>query len=145
MSVRHALPEDAGALAALHARLFPKGPWDQAFWQDAIKRPSDVALVLGQPPRGLALIRIAADEAELLTVGTTLPGQGDGRALVSAASKTALDLGAERLFLEVSTLNRAALGLYRAMGFVRLALRPAYYSDGSDAEVMALALRPQED
>ncbi|MEM6745833.1 MAG: GNAT family N-acetyltransferase [Pseudomonadota bacterium] len=145
MTVRRAVVMDAPELEALHLTLFPEGPWDRGFWRQAMERPSDAVLVIGQPPRGFALVRAAADEAELLTIGTAIPGQGDGWALVTASAKAALDLGAERLFLEVSAANRSALGLYSRMGFVRLATRPGYYRDGSDAEVMALNLRRQED
>ena len=145
MTVHAANVSDAGVLATLHAVLFPDGPWDEAFWRDVLNRPTDRAILIGTPPRGLALIRAAAGEAELLTVGTTTQRRGDGTALVKAAAEAALDLGAERLFLEVSARNRGALKLYGRLGFVRLALRPAYYHDGSDAEVMALELHPQED
>ncbi len=145
MTVRAAQAADAPLLEELHRTLFPTGPWEASFWLEAIGRPSDAVLVMGSPVRGFAMIRAAADEAELLTIGTTRPRQGDGRALLAASAQAALDLGAERLFLEVSARNRGARGLYRDMGFVRLALRQSYYHDGSDAEVMALDLCPQED
>lgn len=145
MTVRAAEAADVPVLEELHRMLFPSGPWDAPFWLEALDRPSDAVWVIGSPVRGFAMIRAAADEAELLTIGTTHPRQGDGRALLAASVQAALDLGAERLFLEVSARNRGALGLYRDMGFVRLALRQSYYHDGSDAEIMALDLCPQED
>ncbi|MEO1042266.1 MAG: GNAT family N-acetyltransferase [Pseudomonadota bacterium] len=145
MNVRLAKKDDAAALARLHEALFPQRPWDEPFWMAALGRSTDGVLVIGEPPRGFAMIRAAAGEAELLTIGTTAPGQGDGETLLNAAISLALDFGAERLFLEVSSRNRGALRLYQRAGFARLALRPAYYSDGSDAEVMALNLCPQED
>ncbi|MEM6914481.1 MAG: N-acetyltransferase, partial [Pseudomonadota bacterium] len=134
MTVRQADKSDAPVLARLHTALFPQRPWDTQFWESSIGRASDCAFVTGEPARGFALIRAAAGEAELLTIGTTAPRNGDGRALLAAAAQSSLDLGAERLFLEVSSRNRGALRLYQRVGFVRLALRPAYYSDGSDAE-----------
>nr|WP_269815610.1 GNAT family N-acetyltransferase [Parvularcula mediterranea] len=125
-------------LAKLHGTVFPDGPWDEAFWRGAIASSHDLILVLED--RAFIALRLIGPEAEILTVGTTLPGKGDGMALVEEAKLRALAAGAQRLFLEVSIANKAALGLYGKAGFARVGNRPNYYSDGSDAAIMRFDL-----
>ena len=40
------------------------------------------------------------------------------------------------MILEVSSVNQAAIELYRNVGFVENGRRPRYYSDGTDAVLM---------
>jgi len=146
LTVRLASTEDdARAMALCHAQLFPTGPWDKAFWLSAQSNAFDCPLILGQPTRAFALFRILGDEAELLTIGTTRPGDGDGALLLSEVVTRGLAAGAKRLFLEVSDANKAALYLYRQAGFVEIGRRPKYYPDGSDALTMRLNLMPNGD
>jgi ribosomal-protein-alanine N-acetyltransferase len=101
--------------------------------------------VLGDAPVGLILWRVAADEAEILTI-CTVPAKrrrGVGRRLMEAAKARLAAAGTRRLFLEVAVDNDAAIALYRAFGFTDAGLRRAYYiqPDGPvDALVMALTL-----
>jgi ribosomal-protein-alanine N-acetyltransferase len=44
------------------------------------------------------------------------------------------------MFLEVAAQNTAARALYAALGFTETGRRPAYYEDGGDALILALAL-----
>ena len=48
--------------------------------------------------------------------------------------------GAERMLLEVSAANAAAVAFYDAQGFARIDVRRRYYRDGSDALVLARPL-----
>ena len=91
---------------------------------------------------GLVLARVAADEAELLTIGV-LPQarrRGVGLALLRAAAGEAARLGAIRLFLEVATRNAPARALYAQAGLVEVGRRRRYYPDGDDALVLAMPL-----
>ncbi len=94
----------------------------------------------------MILARYAADEAEVLTVAVVPERrqQGLGGRLVAAAAEEARKQGATRLFLEVSTRNPAARGLYQRLGFVQVGRRRGYYADGSDALTLSRALA-QED
>jgi ribosomal-protein-alanine N-acetyltransferase len=95
---------------------------------------------------GFALCRIAADEAELLTIAVRADRrrQGAGTALLRLVLALAGKRGARRLFLEVGSDNPGALHLYRQAGFEAVGRRPAYYSRPgrkiADATVMRLVL-----
>jgi ribosomal-protein-alanine N-acetyltransferase len=131
----------ATALAAIHARAFDDGnAWSAGVVAGQLGRPGVFALIAGTC--GMIIARVAADEAEVLTVGVVpeFRQRGVGRALIQAAAETARYHGAKKLFLEVSTRNPAARGLYQALGFASAGRRRAYYADGSDALVLVLPL-----
>lgn len=95
---------------------------------------------------GMAICRVAADEAELLTVavGPRHRRRGAGRRLVAAVIEQARLAGARTLFLEVGVDNPAARALYDSLGFVEAGRRKGYYArvDGppADAIIMRLTL-----
>ena len=134
--IRLAVPGDAARLAELHRAVFPDGAWDASFWKGATASAFDSVFLLGEPPRAFAALRHTGDDAEVLTIGTTTPQQGDGLSLMRAILTVATAAGAQRLFLEVSTANKAALRLYKTCGFDTEGRRKAYYRDGSDALVL---------
>ena len=95
----------------------------------------------------MILARVAADEAEILTLAVD-PGQrrrGLGSALLRAAMDRAAGLGAMSMFLEVAVTNHAARALYAAHGFIEAGLRRRYYSDGTDALVLRSTLSRRGD
>ncbi len=135
---------DVGRLARVHAASFEGGDtWNAASLSILLDMPGTFAR-LSPGEDGMAVFRVAADEAELLTLAV-LPAarrKGVGRALLSQVARASHDLGAVRLFLEVSATNTAARSLYERSGFVEVARRRRYYADGSDALVMAAPLGP---
>ena len=108
-----------------------------------------LAATAGTPgdPLGFILCRLAADEAEILSLGVTPDArrQGCAVALVEAAMRHAAVHGARRLYLEVAEDNAAARALYRSSGFEAVGRREAYYrrSEGALAAiVLARSLEP---
>jgi ribosomal-protein-alanine N-acetyltransferase len=94
---------------------------------------------------GYTVVMIAAGEGHLLNLSVAADWQrrGIGRQLLAFVTKLARDYGAARLLLEVRPSNHAALALYAAAGFSRVALRRDYYPAGDareDAVVLELAL-----
>ena len=79
--------------------------------------------------RGFALGRIAADEAELLTIAVdpVHRRQGIGRTCCAAFETEAKSRGAVRAFLEVASTNETARRLYLASGWIGHGCRNAYY------------------
>lgn len=139
--------KDAEALAALHGRCFPC-PWkaeDFRRYADMSAYPGLLAWV-GPRLAGFLIVSIAADEAEILTLGTetALRRQGVASALLTRMMENVADLGATVIFLEVSVRNDAARALYERHGFVSEGLRKNYYNtpDGhEDAVIMKRTLR----
>jgi len=135
-------------LAALHGRCFPPGEcWNAAAMESLLGMPGCIALVAHAPdevPEGLAMLRVAADEAELLTLGVVPERRraGVGRRLLDEVRHVGREAGAHRLFLEVSVANQAAASLYETAGFAETGRRRRYYPDGSDALVLVSALEP---
>jgi ribosomal-protein-alanine N-acetyltransferase len=131
----------AAALAAIHAASFPPDEqWDAAAIATQLGQPGVFALL--HRSGGMVLARVAADEAEILTIAV-LPAmrqQGLGRALLLAAHARAAEAGARTVYLEVSPANTMAQAMYRRLGYTEIALRRRYYPDGSDAVVLACGI-----
>lgn len=137
----------AALLAALHGEAFPPAErWDEAAFAALLDQPYCFACVheafdpaLGETaPCGMALLRIAADEAELLTIGVrpAARGRGVGSALLTRSLAECAAGGAGRVYLEVAPGNAPAYALYLRHGFTEAGRRRRYYQDGSDALVM---------
>ena len=137
--------------AAMHGESFvPLGEraWTRQELAELLASPGVTGLVLQAEGRdaGIALCRVAADEAELLTIAVrpTERRRGAGRQLLAAVIDRVRDAGARTLFLEVGTDNLAARALYEAKGFQVIGTRTAYYRRGegppADALIMRLSL-----
>ena len=133
----------AGLFADLHAASFDEA-WEEAAFGALLASPGVFAFLAseGSESAGFILFRVAADEAEVLTLSVS-PEQrrkGVGRALVEAAAQAASDAGAIALLLEVAEDNGPAIELYERQGFRRTGRRKGYYDRGS-VRVDALTLR----
>lgn len=129
-------------LAALHAAAFaPERGWTA---QEIGALAADGRLVAASDDSGFALISLAADEAELLTllVAAERRGRGIGAALLDAALGEATQAGATVMHLEVAADNLAAISLYRAAGFNETGRRPRYYKRGAARIDAMLFSRP---
>lgn len=127
----------APAMAAIHAAAFPPAErWDAAVFRTQLDLPGVQGLI--HRDGGLILIRVAADEAEVLTLAVTPAARrrGIAAALLRQAAATLRAQGAHMLFLEVAVGNTAALALYRQAGFQQVGRRRHYYPDGGDALVL---------
>jgi ribosomal-protein-alanine N-acetyltransferase len=92
---------------------------------------------------GFVLSRVAAGEAEILTIGVDprFSRMGLGWRLMRAALRKARDQAAEAVFLEVDETNIAAVALYHKLGFAKVGERRAYYQDVNGARTAALVMR----
>lgn len=92
---------------------------------------------------GFLLARVAAGEAEILTIAVEprFLRLGLGWRLMRAGLREAQDRAAESMFLEVDQGNAAALGFYRKLGFSKVGERRAYYQDAAGAKTTALVMR----
>jgi ribosomal-protein-alanine N-acetyltransferase len=126
---------DARRLAALHAASFHRGWSDGEFETLLIDRNivADRATV-GSNLVGFILSRVAADEAEILSVAVATARRGKGLA------RRLLDLNLRRraVFLEVDEGNLPARKLYRRAGFREVGRREGYYPERKGAAALIL-------
>ena len=94
-----------------------------------------------QQDAGFSLMRVVADEAELLLIAVHPTAQrgGIGEALLDDFVTYAHDAGAHHLHLEVRSGN-PAMGLYNDKGFVIAGRRRDYYHGPQDEHYDALTL-----
>lgn len=140
--IRTATVRDLAAMADIHARAFTRA-WNENALAALMDGPGIFALLAEQEePSGFILIRVALDEAEILTLAIRPDARRKGLAagLLESAAARAREHGAARLFLEVAAANIPARNLYGKYGFGEVGLRKAYYEDGGDALTLAAAL-----
>ena len=150
-SHRPLAPCDLDVASALHADAFAsvgERGWTRQEIAELLAAPGATGFLVlaGGEAVGFALCRIAADEAELLTLAVRADRRrrGAGAALLRLVVALVRERGARHLFLEVGADNLAALHLYRQAGFEAVGQRPGYYSRPerkvADAIVMRLVL-----
>lgn len=138
--LRPSRPEDLQTLVAIEQQLFGDDAWSEGALADEL--PGAVVAEIDGDVVGYATSRVAGDVAELTRVGV-MPDHrrtGIGHILVQTMMEQANE--ANRMLLEVSAANEAALKFYASEGFVEIDRRPRYYRDGSDALVLRLPLGP---
>jgi ribosomal-protein-alanine N-acetyltransferase len=137
-------PRDAAAIATLHGASFRHG-WSDGEIERLLLDRNVVAhrAVIGRTLAGFILSRLAADEAEILSVAVTAARRGRGlaRALLDLHLRRLAGLGAHAVFLEVDEENEAARRLYRRAGFREVGRRPGYYQQDRGHAATALVLR----
>lgn len=143
--LRAATRDDAPALALLHAACFEEA-WSLAAMLEVLGMAGTFGHVVafeGLPPAAMAITRVAADEAELLTLAVGEPWRRHGlaRALVTEAADGAARRGARRLYLEVAADNAPARALYADEGFEPIGRRAGYYQRRAGPAVDAVTMR----
>lgn len=140
---------DAGAMAAVHREGFAR-PWNDGEFARLLVQDPVFGFGArqegrgGAPLSGFVLARLAAGEAEILTlaVAARVRRSGLGRRLMDAVLFRLHAERAESLFLEVDETNAAALTLYRRLGFREVGKRPGYYAERKGAPpTAALVMR----
>jgi ribosomal-protein-alanine N-acetyltransferase len=135
---------DAAAIARLHGASFRRGWSDDEV--EALLIDSGVVAdraMLGRTLAGFILSRVAADQAEILTIAVDASARGRklGRDLLQRNLQRLAGLGVRSVFLEVDAANSPALRLYAGMGFEEVGRREGYYPDGAGSASTALVLR----
>ena len=135
---------DAAPLSKLHAASFRRG-WSESEFEQLLTDRSVVAqrARVGRTVAGFILSRLAADEAEILSVavGNRFRGRGLGRRLLDLHLRRLAALGIQAVFLEVEDNNTAARRLYERAGFHEVGRRGGYYPRDDDEAGSALVLR----
>jgi ribosomal-protein-alanine N-acetyltransferase len=137
-------PRDAPALAALHGASFRRG-WSEDEFERLLLDRSVLAhrATLGYQPVGFIISRLAAGEAEILSVAVarTQQGRGLARRLLDLHMRRLAGLGVRTIFLEVDDDNLPARRLYARSAFRQVGRRDGYYPRPGSAAGAALVLR----
>jgi len=133
--------DDLAELRVLEQRCFSH-PWSEQALRGAVEDRQTLVLVLratgSRAIVAYGVFQVVADEFHIqdLAVVPEQRQRGLGRRLLFQA----LDLGARRgartAHLEVRESNRAALGLYRSLGFRTVGVRKGYYESPSEDAVV---------
>ena len=142
--IRPAAATDVPSLLALENQLFGPDAWSETSLRYELDGPGRRAVVLvsGAEVLGYAVTMRAGDMVDLQRIAVRRDHQRQGlagRLLADALAAGRAD-GAERMLLEVSATNAAAVAFYEAQGFARIDVRRRYYRDDSDALVLARPL-----
>ncbi len=136
-------PRDAAAFTPLHGQCFGRG-WSEDEFMRLLSDRSVIAqrAMAGRKVAGFILSRLAAGEAEILSVAVAPSHRGRGlaRTLLHLHLRRLAGLGCRTLFLEVDEDNTPARRLYQRAGFAQVGRREAYYGTGAGARA-ALVLR----
>ncbi len=130
---------DAAVIAALHAASFQRGWGEDEFHRLLLDRNVVChRATAGRSLIGFILSRLAAGEAEILSVAIapSWRGRGFARPLLDLHLRRLAGLGARTVFLEVGETNVPAGRLYRRAGFYEVGRRQGYYDGGATALVL---------
>jgi [ribosomal protein S18]-alanine N-acetyltransferase len=143
-SLADAAARHAGAFAALHGASFRRG-WSEDEFERLLMDRNVVAdcALLGPRPIGFILSRMAAGEAEILSVAVARAHQGRGlaRRLLDRHLRRLAGLSVRSVFLEVDDDSVPARRLYARSAFREVGRRKGYYPRPSGSAGTALVLR----
>ncbi|MGD0721142.1 MAG: GNAT family N-acetyltransferase [Roseiarcus sp.] len=144
--IRALRSERAEGCAAIHAESFAH-PWSLIEFETLLASKATVGAAAVDAAsdglRGFALSRLAADEAELLTIAvrSAARNRGVGRALMVEIVARLVAARARAVFLEVERTNLPAIALYTRLGFREVGQRQGYYRKPDGSAATALVLR----
>ena len=143
-SIEPATQRDAPRLAQLHGASFHRG-WGEGEFEGMIAERNTLVhrLRIGRKIIGFAVSRIAADEAEILSIAVAASHRGRGlsRNLLLTHLGHLAGRGVRTVFLEVEENNQPARRLYERSGFTIVGRRERYYRQASGEQLNALLMR----
>lgn len=142
--IGEASARDVAAIARLHAASFRRG-WSDGEIESMLADRHVVAhrASIGRNFAGFIISRMAADEAEILSVAvaSAYRGRAVARMLLRHHLGRLAAFGIRSVFLEVDEGNASALRLYRRAGFTEVGRRAGYYPNATGKPATALVLR----
>ena len=142
--VEPATLRDAPKLAQLHGASFHRG-WGEGEFEGMLSERNTLVhrLRLGRKIIGFAVSRMAADEAEILSIAVAASHRGRGlsRNLLLTHLGHLAGRGVRTVFLEVEENNQPARRLYQRAGFGIAGRRERYYREANGVQLNALLMR----
>jgi len=144
LAIEPATLRDAPKLAQLHGASFHRGWGEGEFEQMLAERNTLVhRLRQGRKTIGFAVSRMAADEAEILSIAVDAKHRGRGlsRNLLLTHLGHLAGRGVRTVFLEVEENNQPARRLYAGAGFAVAGRRERYYKQPDGDQLNAVLMR----
>jgi ribosomal-protein-alanine N-acetyltransferase len=143
-SIEPATLRDAPRLAQLHGASFHRG-WGEGEFETMLTERNTLVhrLRLGRRIVGFAVSRMAADEAEILSIAVAESHRGRGlsRHLLLTHLGHLAGRGVRTVFLEVEENNQPARKLYDRAGFAVVGRRERYYREADGEQLSAVLMR----
>jgi len=143
-AVEPASLRDAPVLAQIHAASFHRG-WGEGEFENMLSERNTLVhrLRMGRKVIGFSVSRIAADEAEILSIAVAQGHRGRGLSynLLLTHLGHLAGRGVRTVFLEVEENNQPARRLYKRAGFAVAGRRERYYRQASGEPLNALLMR----
>jgi [ribosomal protein S18]-alanine N-acetyltransferase len=135
---------DAAALAEIHGASFHRG-WGEGEFERMLTERNTLVhrLRMGRKIIGFSVSRMAADEAEILSIAVaeTHRGRGLSNSLLLTHLGHLAGRGIRAVFLEVEENNPPARRLYERTGFTVVGRRERYYQQSGGEPLNALLMR----
>ncbi|THD65576.1 MAG: ribosomal-protein-alanine N-acetyltransferase [Bradyrhizobium sp.] len=135
---------DASVLAQIHGASFHRG-WGEGEFEAMLTERNTLVhrLKSGRKVIGFAVSRMAADEAEILSIAiaANYRGRGLSRNLLLTHLGHLAGRGIRTVFLEVEENNQAARRLYDGAGFAVTGRRERYYRQPGGEQLNAVLMR----
>ena len=144
VAIEPATLRDAHVLAQLHGDSFHRG-WGEGEFETMLTERNTLVhrLRMGRKVIGFAVSRMAADEAEILSIAVAASHRGRGlsRDLLLTHLGHLAGRGVRAVFLEVEENNQPARRLYERAGFALVGRRERYYRQPGGEQLNALLMR----
>jgi ribosomal-protein-alanine N-acetyltransferase len=135
---------DAPVLAEIHGESFHRG-WGEGEFEAMLTERNTLVhrLRVGRKTVGFAVSRLAADEAEILSIAVAASHRGRGlsRTLLLTHLGHLAGRGVRTVFLEVEENNQPARRLYDRAGFAVAGRRERYYRQPNGEQLSAVLMR----
>lgn len=135
---------DAPALAQIQSASFHRG-WGESEFDSMLTERNTLVhrLRMGRKVVGFSVSRMAADEAEILSIAVAESHRGRGlsHTLLLTHLGHLAGRGVRTVFLEVEENNQPARRLYERAGFTVVGRRERYYRQGGGEPLNALLMR----
>jgi [ribosomal protein S18]-alanine N-acetyltransferase len=142
--VEPATLRDATVLSQIHGASFHRG-WDESQFESMLSERNTLVhrLRMGRKIIGFSVSRIAADEAEILSIAVAEShrGRGFSNNLLLTHLGHLAGRGIRTVFLEVEENNQPARRLYERTGFGVVGRRERYYRQSGSEALDALLMR----
>lgn len=136
--IRRARVDDLPSILRIERNSFDRDAWDREIFLDYLHRSANsIFLIAANDGKviGYALARHSATRAEIhsIAIAPAQRGGGVAVALLKRVLSLLLRRGFEKVSLDVRLENKAAISLYRKLGFERVRRVNGYYEDGAPA------------